>query len=101
DVWVPAHSRLWSWSCLGGPSRLPDRSIVELKSLLYDRSGGQERLVRSPEGPPVHSDLVPFHRREPATTLMLDAELADGSQDILSAQDEARARDIRELVRVF
>jgi hypothetical protein len=75
--------------------------MVELKSLLYDRTGGQEQLVRSPEGQPLHSDLVRFYRREPSTTVLLDADLADGSQVPLSPRVEARANDVRDLVRVF
>src|SRR5207249_1494971 len=55
DVWVPAKATLWSWSCIGPPATPPGRSVVELKSLLYDRSGGQEQLLRSPEGQPLHS----------------------------------------------
>jgi hypothetical protein len=75
--------------------------VVELKSLLYDRTGGRERLLRSPQGPPLHSDLVRFYRREPGTALMLDADVADGSQGPLSPRDRSRADDARDLVRVF
>jgi hypothetical protein len=80
DVWVPAKATLWSWSCIGPPPGPPNRNVVELKSLLYDRTGGREHLLRSPEGQPLHSDLVRFHRREPDTTLMLDVDITDGSQ---------------------
>jgi hypothetical protein len=75
--------------------------VVELKSLLYDRTGGGEHLLKSPEGQPLHSDLVPFFRREPATTLLLDADVTDGSQPPPSAQDEARANEVRDFVRAF
>src|SRR5262249_59704961 len=101
DVWVPAKATLWSWSCIGPPPGPPNRNVVELKSLLYDRTGGREHLLRSPEGQPLHSDLVRFHRREPDTALMLDVDITDGSQAPLSPQDEARANDVRDLVRVF
>jgi hypothetical protein len=101
DVWVPAKATLTSWSCLGPPSEPLDRGVVELKSLLYDRTGGQEHLLRSPDGQPLHSDLVRFSRREPGTTLLLDADVADGSQEPLSPRDEARANEVRDLVRVF
>src|SRR5262245_57822692 len=81
DVWVPAKATLWSWSCIGPPPRpekspAPSRgdrsSIIELDSLLYDRTGDRERLLRSPEGPPIHSVLARFQPREPGTMLMLD-----------------------------
>jgi hypothetical protein len=101
DVWVPAKATLWSWFCIGPPPGPPDRNVVELKSLLYDRTGGQEHLLRSPQGPPLHSELVRFYRREPGTTVLLDADIADGSQAPLSPRDEARAKDVRDLVRVF
>lgn len=100
DVWVPAKATLWSWSCIGPPPGPPDRNVVELKTLLYDRTGGREHLLRSPQGPPLHSDPVRFHRREPGTTLMLDADIADGSQGP-SPGDQARADEVRDLVRVF
>src|SRR5262249_44664695 len=101
DVWVPGKATLWSWSCVGPPPAPPGRNVVELKSLLYDRTGGQERLLRSPQGPPVHSETVRFHKREPGTTLMLDADIGDGSQGPTSPRDLARADEARDLVRVF
>ncbi len=101
DVWVPARATLKSWLCIGPPASGPDRNLVELKSLLYDRTGGQEHLLRSAEGQPLHSDLVRFSRREPETTLMLDADLIDGSQAPLSPDEEAQAQEIRDLARVF
>jgi hypothetical protein len=101
DVWVPPKATLWSWSVIGPPPSAPGRNVVELKSLLYDRTGGKERLLRSPQGPPLHSDLARYSKREPGTTLMLDADVADGSQGPPSAADLARANDVRDLVRVF
>lgn len=101
DAWVPAGAWLWTWSSLGPPATRPEKSLVELKSYLYDRTGGREHLVRSPDGPPAHSELARFYRREPGTTLMLDADLADGSQKPITPRGEARAQEVRELVRVF
>ncbi|MBO0696753.1 MAG: hypothetical protein J2P46_00025 [Zavarzinella sp.] len=101
DVWVPAKATLGSWSCIGPPPGPTAGSTVELKSLLYDRTGGQEHLVRSPDGPPVHSDLVRYARREPTTALLIDADIADGSQPPPSPEESARANDVRNLVRLF
>ncbi|HKB04233.1 MAG TPA: hypothetical protein VKD90_18560, partial [Gemmataceae bacterium] len=101
DVWVPAKGTLWSWSCFGPPPGAPDRNVVELRTLLYDRAGGGEHLIRSPDGQPVHSDLVRFNRREPGTVVMFDTDLADGSQSPPSPSDQARANAARDLVRVF
>jgi hypothetical protein len=101
NVWVPAKATLSSWYSIGPPPGPPNKNLVELKSLLYDRTGGGEQLLRSPTGQPLHSDLVRFYRREPGTTLLLDADIADGSQVPLSPREEARTRDVRDLVRVF
>src|SRR4051794_31172937 len=76
DVWVPARSALRSWSCVGPPPVPPDRDVVELKSLLYDHTGGHEQLLRSPEGPPMYSHMVRFRRKEPGTVVVLDADVA-------------------------
>jgi hypothetical protein len=101
DVRVPARSVLRSWSCIGPPSASPGRDVVELKSLLYDRTGGREVLLRSPEGPPLYSHMVRFRRKEPATVVLLDADVADGSREQPSPGERARAEDVRELVRAF
>lgn len=101
DLWVPAKATLGSWSCLGPPPGTPGRNVVELRTLLYDRTGGREHLVRSVDGQPVHSDLVRFNRREPGTAVMFDANVADGSQPPLLPVDQERANAARDLVRVF
>jgi len=101
DTWVPARATLWSWSQIGPPPGPQERNVIELRSLLYDRTGGQEHLIRSPLDQPLHNDLVRFSRREPGTTLLLDEDIADGSEAPLSPRDDARARDTRDLVRVF
>lgn len=101
DVWIPAHARLASWFSMGPPLWQVDRNVVELKSLLYDRKRGQEHLNRSPEGQPLHSEIVRFARSEPGTAVMLDADIADASQAAVSPQDEVRAGEIRDLVRLF
>jgi hypothetical protein len=100
DVRVPAKATLWSWSCIGSPPR-PQKSTIALETLLYDRTGDRERLLRSPEGPPAHSELARFQPREPGTMLMLDADLGDGSQTALTPEAEAQAMEVRDLVRVF
>lgn len=101
DVRVPARSVLRSWSCVGPPPGPPGRDVVELKSLLYDRTGGHEVLLRSPEGPPLGSHMLRFRRKEPGTVVLLDADVADGSREPPSPAERARAEDARELVRAF
>lgn len=101
DVWSPAHSVLSSWFSIGPCAEPPARSLMELKSLLYDRSDKQEHLIRSPEGQPLHSDLVRYEKREPTTSIILDADIDDGSQTTVSADENLRAIELRELARVF
>jgi hypothetical protein len=103
DVWVPRKATLSSWYSLGPPPGSTGGTI-ELKSLLYDRTGGREHLVRPPkeqQEQPTHSDLVRFERREPSTTVMLDADITDDSQVSPSPRDQASAEDLRDLVRVL
>jgi hypothetical protein len=101
DLWVPRDATLSSWYSLGPPPGPTGRSVVELRSLLYDRTEGRERLLKSPEGQATRSDLVRFERREPSTAVMLDGDVSDGSQVPPPADAQARADDLRDLVRVW
>ena len=101
DVWVPAKSRLRSWFCIGPPAKQPNFGSMELKSLLYARSGKDESLIRSAEGQPLQSDLIPYEKRDPITTVMLDLDVIDGSENVTSPRDLARAEELQELVRIF
>lgn len=101
DVWVPAQATLWSWYCIGPPPARPEHNRLEFKTYLFDRTGGQEHLLRSADGQPQHSHLARFERREPGTTVMQDADIADASQAALSPRDEARADEARDLVRIL
>lgn len=101
DAWVPSRSTLWSWYTIGPPPTRPVHSRVELKTLVYDRTTGQDRLLRSADGQPLHSNLARFERREPGTAVMLDADIADGSQSPLSPAEQTRADEVRDLVRIL
>jgi hypothetical protein len=101
DVWVPAKSSLRSWFCIGPPARQPVFGSVELKSLLYARAGNDDSLIRSAVGQPLQSDLIPYEKRDPITTVMLDLDVTDGSENVTSVRDVARAEELQELVRVF
>lgn len=103
DLWIPARAARSIWYEIGPPSRVPQGTVIELKSLLYDRTGGSEDLLRSREGPPVRSDLARFESRAPGTTLMLDmdAELWEHAHKRTSIEDEDKAQEVRDLIRVF
>ena len=101
DVWVPAKSSLRSWFSIGPPAVQPVHGSVELKSLVYARAGKDDSLIRSSEGQPLQSDLIPYEKRDPITTVMLDLDVIDGSENATSARDVARAEELQELVRIF
>ncbi len=101
DVWAPPHATLKSWFSMGPGVDPPSRSLLELKSLLYDRTGSVEHLIRSPDGQALHSDLVRYEKKEPATALVLDGDIDDGSQTPSTPEEIARADELRELVRVY
>jgi len=100
DVWVPAHATLSSWFVAGAAGPTPGRTGIELRSLLYEHAGGQERLVPNPEGPALRGGLARYAPPEPVTAAMLDAELFDGTWEP-SPSDDARAEDVRNLARAF
>jgi len=100
DVWVPAHATLSSWFAAGAPGPVPGRTGVGLSSLLYDRTDGRERLIPSPDGTPFRDSLARYARRGPGTAVLLDAELDDGTWNP-TPEEEARANDVRDLVRAF
>jgi hypothetical protein len=101
DVWAPAHATIKSWFSMGPLAHPPNRNLLELKSLVYDRTGAEEHLIRSPDGQPLHSDLVRYEKRQPISTLVLDGDIDDGSQAPSTPEENGRGDALRELVRVF
>ncbi|MFO0797790.1 MAG: hypothetical protein U0804_09945 [Gemmataceae bacterium] len=71
DVWVPPRAALSAWLPLGAAP--PAGDAVEIRSLLYDRTGGTETLVLRPgEGEKIRARPVPFRARTPTTALIAD-----------------------------
>jgi hypothetical protein len=80
DVWVPAHATLATWLPVGpAPARSagPSRTI---EYLLYDRTGGQDRLVLPATEERVRSRPMPYRKREPTTAVLLDGPIEDGTR---------------------
>jgi hypothetical protein len=73
DVWVPAHSSLSTWMLAGpAPEQNPLPGTREIQVLLYDDAGGKGDLVLPPGEERVRSRGILYHKREPATTILLD-----------------------------
>jgi hypothetical protein len=101
EVWVPARSTLRSWFRVEAPRNKPVVGSVEVKSYVYDKTGQTEHLVKSPQGQPFHSSLLPYERKDGITSLMLDADVEDGSGAADSTREQGRSDLLREMVRVF
>src|SRR5262249_38730272 len=78
----------------------PEHSPIEFRSLVYLRTGDQERLLRASDEQPTHLELAPFRRREVATAVLLDDDTDDTGLEV-SAREKARLREVRDLARAF
>jgi hypothetical protein len=73
DAWIPARSSLATWMLLGPAPHQANAEIRrDVQVLLYDRTGGKDRLVLPPGEERVRSRPLLYRPREPVTTLMLD-----------------------------
>jgi hypothetical protein len=86
DVWVAAHGSLSTWVRVGpAPESLPPGEH-RVQLLLYDRTGGQERLLIPHGGMRIRTLPNPARRRQPVTAVLAD---------------EALVADIETLARAF
>ena len=97
-LWVPANAGIWSWFCVGPPGRPASAWDVELQSLLLDHSGAEPVLVKSNQNQPLTSNIMPFEGKEQITTLLIDSDIADGSQTVASPAEDLIAAELRELI---
>ena len=72
DVWVPAHSALSTRALVGPAAAQRAASARDVQVLLYDRSGGKDRLVLPPGKQRVRSLSVPYRKRQATAALVLD-----------------------------
>lgn len=70
DVWVPAMSALTSWVPVGPAPPQAGKEGREIRMLLYDRTGGQDRLVLPLTEERVRSRAVLYRKREPAVAIV-------------------------------
>src|SRR5262249_5896519 len=101
DVRVPGRSLL-STDMLLGPA--PDQPVVprsrDLQLLLFDRTGGQERLLLPPGEQLVRSHTLPSRRPVPLTCLLLDLPRGAAESDAFDQPDSVASQVLR-LVRLF
>ena len=79
DLWVPAGSAMTAWMPIGPAP--PARSQIgrELEFLLFDRTGGQNRLVLPASDERVRSRALFYRSRTPTTALFVDLSPDDPS----------------------
>ncbi len=87
DLYLPGRSTIASWLAVGPPpGPAGARSARDVQVQLYDRTGGQERLVPPPGEERVRSFTLPYHRRELTASLLLDpAGEPDPALDLVRA----------------
>ena len=97
-VWVPANASIWSWFCVGPPGKPTNAWDIELESVLLDHSGSSPVLVKSAQNQPLTSNIMPFEGKNQITTLLIDSDIADGSQPTGSPEEALIATELRELI---
>jgi len=73
-LWLPGLSRRRSWCLVRVPESLPaGKDRVELRSLLYRRTGTSDVLLSRPAEVREHSRLLPIHHERSTTGVICDA----------------------------
>ncbi len=101
DVWAPPNAMRWSWFCMGPTEHPPTNSQIVLKSVLLERAGDKQQLLRSVNDQPLITSLTAFEGHDQITTLMTDTDVSDGLQRPVSPQELIRAAELRELLQVI
>lgn len=96
DVWVPARSSITTWVPIG-PAPPGTQTIGrQIEMLLYDRTGGTDRLVLPAGEEKTRTRMVFYRKREPATAVMLDW----GPEDAFGEREQPQAEAVNQLVRL-
>lgn len=99
DVWVPARSTLSTWMLVGPAAGEHAPTSCDIQVLLYDRSGGEDRLILPPGEERIRSRGVIYREREPSTTLMVDEDPPEETVFGRLPQPDSRAEEAARLVR--
>jgi hypothetical protein len=105
DILVPRQSLISSWMTIGPAPQQRGTVGRELQVLLYDRTGGRERLLLPFGGERVRSHAVFYRPREPSTAVLLD-EASDESgsvtpEPVVLARSLRAAANLSEAVNVI
>jgi hypothetical protein len=108
DVWVPAQSILSSWMLVGPAAKQGYATRRDIQMLLYDRTGGQERLILPPGRERLRSRAIAYqpreveaHKRIPFTALFIDEGEPEGITWGQLPQPEPTEEAVRRLVLQF
>jgi len=94
DVWVPAHASLTTWMPIGPAPNRGAQLSRELHALLFDRTGGQDRLILPSTDERVRSRLVGYRPRQPTTGILVDTPVDLADSEHLSRPDSAAGQAI-------
>lgn len=101
DFWVPGRSRIVSWLTVGPPGVQAGSFGRDLKYVLYDMTDGEPRRLGAPGDEPIRSKLTPYRKREPSTTVLVDAPSPDSYTPDPLANPESAAAQAAVLARAF
>lgn len=77
DIFVPARTAAVSWLTVGPALEGSGSFNREIEILLYDRTGGRERLILPKGVERLRSENIFYARREPTTAILMDQEEID------------------------
>lgn len=90
QLWVPPRAVRRSWCTVFTPEALRSKSVVELQSLAFDRTGGAERRLRPGSGEMLSSRLASIDH-EASITAVIPAEDHDPMEmELVSAVEAIR-----------
>ncbi len=72
DLFVPGQTVVSTWMAIGPASEQQSPNSRDLKVLLYDRTGGRERLILPKGEERIRSQPIFYRRREPTTAVFVD-----------------------------
>jgi hypothetical protein len=96
DIFVPGRSAVTSWVTVGPAPAQRGAIHRDVEILLYDRTGGGERLVPPPGKERVRSRPLFYRPREPTTAVLLDDADTAGEEGAATPEAVTLVRCVRE-----